>query len=377
MAHVTKRPTSKGEPRWQAAFRGPNGKERTKTFAKKIDAERWLTSVEHSKLTGTYVDPAAGKVTFRSFAEEWRKMQAHRPGTSVSVEIHLRLHIYPSLGDRPIAAIRPSEIQGLVTKLGATLAPSTVAVVVGRVVSVFNAAVLDRVIPSSPCLGLKLPTSPATSTLDLLTTEQVFGIADAIAARYRAMVVAGAGLGLRPGELFGLAVDRVDFLRRTVRVDQQVARVATGGVGLAPLKTKASYRTIPLPAVVGDALAAHMATYEPHADLGLIFTTSRGGPVQQHPWAEVWGTARKKAGAPKWATPHDLRHFYASMLIRGGASVKVVQARLGHASAKVTLDVYGHLWADEEDRTRKAVDTLFRAPKSESAADITRTSSTL
>jgi len=70
----------------------------------------------------------------------------------------------------------------------------------------------------------------------------------------------------------------------------------------------------------------------------------------------MWSTARRRADAPAWATPHDLRHYYASLLIRSGASVKVVQSRLGHASAKTTLDTYGHLFPDEEDRTRAAVD---------------------
>jgi integrase len=62
---------------------------------------------------------------------------------------------------------------------------------------------------------------------------------------------------------------------------------------------------------------------------------------------------------PRWATPHDLRHFYASLLIRSGAGVKVVQARLRRSSAKVTLDVYAHQWPDDEDCTRAAVDDTF------------------
>ncbi|GAC1535032.1 MAG: hypothetical protein NVS3B12_16610 [Acidimicrobiales bacterium] len=185
-----------------------------------------------------------------------------------------------------------------------------------------------------------------------------------------ALVIAGAGLGLRPGELFDLATDCVDFLRRTVRVDQRIARTGSGGVGLAPLKTPSSYRTVPLPDVVEKALAAHMAEWRAHPDLGVVFTTRGGGPVQQHPWAEAWGTARTKAKLPAWATPHGLRHFYASMLIRSGASVKVIQPRLGHSSAKTTLDVYGHLFPDEEDRTRTAVDAMLRP----NPADISRTS---
>jgi integrase len=60
-------------------------------------------------------------------------------------------------------------------------------------------------------------------------------------------------------------------------------------------------------------------------------------------------------------TPHDLRHFYASALIRQGADVKL-QARLGHKSAQTTIDIYGHLWPDSDERTRTAIDAVFDRP---------------
>jgi integrase len=68
---------------------------------------------------------------------------------------------------------------------------------------------------------------------------------------------------------------------------------------------------------------------------------------------------------------HDLRHFYASLLIRHGESVKVVQARLGHATAAETLDTYSHLWPDSEDTTRAAVDSAFgkNSPSRRALAD--------
>jgi hypothetical protein len=75
MGHVEKR----GPGRWRARYRGPDGKERSRTFPRRVDAERWLTGIEHSKLTGGYIDPLLGKVTFRSFAEEWRQRQVGRP----------------------------------------------------------------------------------------------------------------------------------------------------------------------------------------------------------------------------------------------------------------------------------------------------------
>jgi len=68
--------------------------------------------------------------------------------------------------------------------------------------------------------------------------------------------------------------------------------------------------------------------------------------------------ARREAGLPDVGM-HDLRHFYASALIRAGLSVKVVSERLGHSNAAMTLNVYSHLWPDDEDRTRQAIDGLF------------------
>lgn len=348
---------------WRARWRSPDGMSRSKEFARKIDAQRFLASVEHSKQTGGYVDPSAGRIPFRDYAESWRKSQPHRPGTRIAVEQHLRLHVYPVIGTRPMAAIRTSEIQGLVSKLSADLAPSTVAVVYGRVVAVFKAAVRDRVVAFSPCVEIRLPpVRPNSAVTEVLTTGQVSALAEAVPAQYRALILAGAGLGLRPGELFGLAVDRIEFLKRRVRVEQQLVRQRGTGVVLGPLKTPSSYRTVPLPAGVATAISSHIEVYPPHPDLGLVFTNERGAPIQQFPFSAVFANACRRAGLPDWATPHDLRHFYASTLIRSGASVKAIQVRLGHSSAKTTLDVYGHLFPDEEDRTRRAIEEAFTSP---------------
>lgn len=343
---------------YEASYRAPGGREVTKTFERLLDATRWKAAGTIDKARGEWIDPTAGRVTFKAAAEQWRAVQVHRPGTARSAEQQLRLHVYPVIGARPIADIRQSEIQGLVRRMGEQLAPGTVEVTYGRVVAVFRSAVRDRLIASSPCVDITLPSKPPASTLQVLEREQVAALALAVPARYRGLVVAGAGTGLRPSELFGLTVDRIDFLKRVVRVDRQLVRVK-GGVDFGPLKTQASYRTVPLGQTVVGALAAHLAEWPAHPDLGLVFTSDRSGPVQQHPFASTFDTARTRAKLPAWATPHDLRHYFASVLIRSGASVKVVQARLGHASAKTTLDTYGHLFADEEDRTRAAIDAEF------------------
>ncbi|HEX2073963.1 MAG TPA: site-specific integrase [Geodermatophilus sp.] len=189
-----------------------------------------------------------------------------------------------------------------------------------------------------------------------LTLEAVQALTEAVPDRYRAVVTLAAGTGLRQGEAFGLTVDRIDFLRRQLTVDRQLVTMPDRAPYLAPPKTQASVRAVPLPQVVVDALAAHLAAWPTDE---FVFSTELGTPIRRTAFSErVWRPAVKRAGL-SGVTLHALRHFYASLLIRHGESVKTVQARLGHASAAETLDTYSHLWPDSDDRTRAAVDSVL------------------
>lgn len=117
-------------------------------------------------------------------------------------------------------------------------------------------------------------------------------------------------------------------------------------------------RTIPAPQVELDELAAHLTR---HPTDGLLFPGADGGPIVRTRFNDAAWRPALKAARVTSVTFHDLRHFYASALIRGGLSVRVVADRLGHADAGLTLNVYSHLWPDEEDRTRVAVDALLGA----------------
>lgn len=172
------------------------------------------------------------------------------------------------------------------------------------------------------------------------------------------LVVLAAGTGVRQGEAFAVTTDRIDLLRRQLRVDRQLVLLPGDGPAFAPPKTYASNRTVPLPQVVVDAVAAHMAAQPPGVD-GLLFTNDDGEPIRRTRFSGVWRPAVKAAGAPVGTGFHALRHYYASLPIRHGESVKVVRARLGHSSAAETLSTYSHLWPDNEDRTRAAVDEVL------------------
>ena len=348
-----------GRKPYQVRWRDETGRQRKKSFARKLDADRFRAEIEHQLHTGTYIDPAAGKVTFREYAEQWRAMQPHRPNTANRVRYQLTRHVYPVLGDRPLARLRASDIQAFVS--GLDLAPSTIRTVYGTVRAIIAAAVRDRLIGIDPCERIKLPELPRQRIVPL-TVDQVHALAEAMPDRYRALVIVGAGTGLRQGELFGLQVRDINFLRRTLTVDRQVQQAPGGKTVVGPLKTPQSYRTIPLGQVVIDALAAHLAAY-PASGEQFVFTDDHGQPLHRGRFnSGPWAAARKAAGLPE-ATCHDLRHFYASALIRAGLSVKVVSARLGHANAAMTLNVYTHLWPDDEDRSRQAVDDALSVAK--------------
>ncbi len=346
-----------GQVSWVVRWREGDGRQVKRTFARKVDAERFAVTMGADVLRGTYISPDDGRITFGEYAQQWAAIQQHRPSTTDQVDRHLRRHVLPVLGARPLASIRTSEVQAFVKGMSATLAPSTVAVVHSRVVAIFSAAVRDRRIAASPCVGITLPRRPRVK-VEPLATESVRALVDAVPGRYRALIVLAEGTGLRQGECFGLDAARVDFLRRQVRVEQQPVTIGGQEPYLGPPKTEASVRMVPLPQVVLEGLAAHVAEY-PSGWQGLMFTTATGGPIWRATWAGTWAAAVRRAGLPPGTRFHDLRHHYASLLIRHAESVKVVQARLGHASAAETLDTYSHLWPDSEDRTRAAVDGVL------------------
>lgn len=157
-----------------------------------------------------------------------------------------------------------------------------------------------------------------------LTTETVHALADAVPARYRALVVLGAGTGLRQGECLGLVADELDLPVATLRVARQLILLPRQEPFFGPPKTAASNRTVPLPAVVVDALRTHLEQSPVRHRDGLIFTDDDGRGIRRTTFSrEIWRPAVAAAGARRGTGFHDLRHYYASQF-RHGESVKTV-----------------------------------------------------
>lgn len=386
MASVEKRTGKNGKPEYRARWRDAEGKSRrSRWFSRKYDAEKVRAIVEADLHRGTYVDMANTK-TVVTFAREWVAARPHRPRTKSWYDQLIRNHIEGTqLGTRPLVRVRPSEVQAYATDRAQVLGPYTLRIHMGVLRSIFAAAVLDGIITRNPVLPkrhLQLPKDERQPVVPL-TVQQVDALATAMPDRYRALVVVQAGLGLRISELLALRVEDIDFLRRTVRVEHQLER---GTLKRVPPKTPKSRRTVPLPQVVAEALARHMAAYPPAPD-GTLFThavtagsgnrVSTGGRpptakerperIHHQRYGDQVREAAKRTGLPP-TTSHDLRHHYASVLLHAGESVHAVAERLGHVDATLVLTTYGHLMPDSEDRTRRAIDAAWAENTADAAS---------
>jgi integrase len=204
----------------------------------------------------------------------------------------------------------------------------------------------------------------ANDEVDVPTVEEVARVRLSLDERWRPIVTILAGSGLRVGELLGLTPADVSVVFRTVRVERQ--RLQSGSLSDLP-KTKSSRRTVP----VGDVAVEALREQVEHSTPGALFTDELGEPLTYRRWKVLLRDASKTAGVEM--TSHSLRHFAASALISGGASVKQVQTFLGHSSATITLRTYAHLFPGDEDRTRDVLDAalspLADSVRTEAASD--------
>jgi integrase len=355
---------------WRARYRDPSGKQRSRNFPRRRDAEQFLTSVDHSKAINAYVDPALGRITLGSWVKDWRKGVVDlRPSTLARDDGYIDRYLLPTFERRRLADIDHADVRAWVAERSARgLAPATVvkaAQIMGKIMAV---AVQDGRLAASPCTGLRLPHIERRE-MRFLTPGEVAALAEVIDPRYRALVYLGGYGGLRIGEIFGLRSTRVDLLRARVEVADTLVEVS-GNLHFGPPKTRAGRRTVPLPRVAVTALDQHFREFG--SPDGLVFTAPAGGPVRLASWRRrFWLPATKAAGVAP-LRPHDLRHTAVALWIAAGATPKEIATRAGHSSVVTVLDRYGHLLPGSEERVNAALDALAEGIEPARAAEIRR-----
>jgi integrase len=338
VAWITKLEGPRRGTRYRVEYRDPLGRHRTRTFRRRRDAEEFLHRVELDLQGGTWRDPRAAKVALRDRAEAWLAGRHDlRPATRKLYEGILHRHIIPALGDRTIGSIRPEDVRRFVSALlEAGVGARTAAMARQVLGTVLEEAVTDGVLPSNPVRGAPAPKAPRRE-LRVITPEELERLLQAMPPRWRPLVELAAWSGLRWGEVAGLQVGDLDLLAGRVHVRRQAVEVS-GAPTVAELKTQAARRVVAIPRFVAESLAQVIpAGADPRS---FVFPSAGGGPLPRRTWmARVWRPALRAAGL-EGVRFHDLRHYAAAVAVAAGAHPRALQARLGHTTSRVTLDIY-------------------------------------
>ncbi|CAN5235386.1 site-specific integrase [soil metagenome] len=347
MAHVERR----GQ-RWRARYRGPDGRERNRTFDRKIDGEKWLVTVEADKLRGLWTDPRLARTTVNAWSARWLASKVDlAPRTRAGYESLLRTLVLPTFGDRPVGAVGTVDVrewQADLSRRGLSASRRRQALQV--LSAAMKAAVEGGLVARSPVDPVRPPRVPRREQR-FLTAGQLEALVDAADPRYATLLYLLAYGGLRWGEAAALRRKRVDVLRGRLDVAESLAEVG-GRLVFGSTKTHTA-RTVVLPGFLADRLAG-MLHGGPDT---LVFTAPAGGPLRHGNWRRrVWQPALAAARLPGDLRIHDLRHTCAALLAQQGDHPKAVQRQLGHSSLQVTWDTYGHLYPDDLDALGVALD---------------------
>lgn len=346
MASIKKRPDGV----WRARYRDAAGREHARHFGRKTDAQSWLDDETAKLVTGSWTEPKNAKITVGQWCDTWLEgYGTRRPRTVKQAKVHIG-RIKAEFASMRLGAVRPSHVKAWTAKLREEgYESSYVHACYRRLAQLMADAVHDHLIARSPCSRRTSP-GVAGQRPYVATTEQVWSLHDLLPARWRAAVLLGAFAGLRSGEACGLRVEDVDFIRGVIH--------PTLTFPAEPLKTETSKTAIPVPQSMALELASHVERFP--SDDWLLTEDDGTQLTQQHLERAIKRYRVKVDGLPDGFRFHDLRHYFASLLIDSGASIKVVQTRLRHASATTTLNTYGHLFPDSDESTRAAVDAVFQ-----------------
>lgn len=338
--------------RWRVEWVETSGAKRSKSFPTKDAAKAHLDAINHEVRSGTYISPDRGLITIEEWSATWLASQTHlRPGGRMTVEGNISKHILPRWGTSSIASIELEDVQAWINSL--TVAPATIRRIHGTFLKMLDWAMRTQRIPRNPAKGVTLP-PPNKREHRFLTVAEIDKLIETINPAHRAITRCLVFTGLRLGEAAELRVKDVNVLKRTVLVRRAVS-TTTGHAIVGPTKTESGDRVVPLPM---EVFADVLASVQGRSRDDLVYPTAEGLQFRKDNYRRAFLIAAEKCGLGGMR-PHDLRHTAVSLAVASGASVKLIQRMVGHASAAMTLDVYAGLFDQDLAVVTERMDSLI------------------
>ena len=360
---------------WRARFTAPNGRMYTARdeltgkglrFQTKQDADAWLARERTRVLDGKWKPPAATPttvMTLRRFAEIWIRRRDLEVRSAEHYEQLLRDHINPVLGDLPLPAITPTDVDAWYANLDPKT-PTARAHAYGLLRTLMSDAANRDLIGKSPCRIRGAGQTKRARTIRPATLDELQMLVQAVPARYEVMVLLAAWCALRFGELTELRRSDVEIVKTdgvkvgTLRITRGVVRTKAGEKIIKDPKSAAGKRTVAIPPHLIPAIEDHLAEHVAPGKDALLFP-SRNDPDEHMTHStlnKVWLRARAEAGRDDLAF-HDLRHTGATLAAATGATLAELMARLGH-STPVAAMRYQHAAADRDRVIADALSAL-------------------
>lgn len=339
-----------------------DGCEHTKVFDRKPDAQAHLDTVTAEVVKGTYVSPHKSGVLFRAVADEFLASKATRkPKTVASYQSLLDTLILPRWGDVKLSDISHGDLQrwvsglsvdGSVRKAGNGLSASRVRQAHQCMSAVLKYGIRTERLAKNVANGIELPRK-GQGRQRYLTHQQLLTLA-AHTGKFQTLTLVLGYCGLRFGEAVGLRGR--DVKDSTLTLVSSVTGVTGKGLVEQDSTKTSRNRVVPVPGLVWERLKDELPA-DPDAP---VFPGRDGGWLTNGAYRWVFDPAAIETGVPG-LVPNELRHTTASLAISAGANIKVVQRLLGHATAAMTLDQYGHLYDDDLNAVAAQLDTAARA----------------
>lgn len=334
------------------------------TFARKAEAEKYLSYIESQMAQGLWIDPNRGKIRLQDYAEQWIAQRPRlRPRTIQLYTWTLGKHVTPHLGGMPLNRIDTPMIRDWRTRLLKSGVSESMAAKAYRLLRaiLMTATKEDELIRINPC-RIKGADQEHAAERPVLSVPQVFALADRVPARYQALILVTTFASLRWGEAMGLQRCDIDVAAGTVRIRQAFVEQRGVGLVLGPPKSRAGVRTIALPNSAIPVLKKHLTTYVGKADDAFVFTGESGRTVWRGTFNKLvkWAESVKAVGVPGLHF-HDLRHTGNTLASRApGANLRDIMARMGHDSPRAAL-IYQHTSSEADQGIASAMDKAVKA----------------